>query len=249
MSSINQIVKKFDRNGFVVIKSVLNKKKINFYLNEINKLSGKLISNYSRPYVNLTKDKKVNTGHNLNIIFPKSPLMSISKNKKILSILKKLFNEKMQMRNLEVFLKPPKTGMKAPFHQDNFYWNIKDKRAINLWIALDKVDKNNGGLIYYKGSHSCGIVRHKMSKIKGTSQEVDNKLLAKLKYPKVSPRLNPGDCIMHHCEVIHGSNANNTNKNRRAIVISMKTKSSKVDKIKLKKYKSKLKKHLKKISN
>ena len=64
----------------------------------------------------------------------------------------------------EVFLKPPKTGMKAPFHQDNYYWNLKDKRAINLWIALDKVDKSNGGLIYLKGSHNEGIIKHKMSK-------------------------------------------------------------------------------------
>lgn len=246
MRDIDQIVKKFDKNGFVVIRSVLSQKKITFYLNEINRLTKKLVNNYKRPYVNLTKDNKVNTGHNLNVIFPKSPLMKLYKNKKILSVLKKLYNEEMEMRNLEVFLKPPKTGMKAPFHQDNYYWNIKDKRAVNLWIALDKVEKKNGGLIYYSGSHNRGVFKHKLSKTKGTSQELDNRILTKMKHSRVSPKLNPGDCIMHHCEVIHGSNANNTNKNRRAIVISMKTKSSKVDKKKFQKYQSNLKKHIKK---
>lgn len=244
----DKIIKNFDKNGYVIIKSVFNNKQVKDYLLEINKLSKKLINNYQSPFVNLTKDGKVNTGHNLNIIFPNSSLIKISKNEIISNILKKLFNEKVIVRNLEIFLKPPKTGMRAPFHQDNYYWNLKDKRAINLWIALDKVDKNNGGLIYFKGSHKGGILNHKMSKIKGTSQEINENLIRKLKYKKVNTKLDPGDCILHHCEVIHGSNANNTNRNRRAIVISLKAHSSKINKVNFQKYQLRLKKHIKKHS-
>ena len=148
MINTDNVIKKFNDDGFVILKSVFGKTKIQEFLREINKLSKKLKKNYQRPFVNLTEDKKVNTGHNLDIIFPKSSLMKISKNKLISSILKKLYNEKIVVRNLEIFLKPPKTGMKAPFHQDNYYWNLKDKKAVNVWIALDEVDKNNGGLIY-----------------------------------------------------------------------------------------------------
>ena len=244
----DKTIKKFNKDGYVVLKSVFSSRKIQEYLEEINKLSKKLINSYQSPFVNLTKDEKVNTGHNLNIIFPNSSLMKISKNKTIFNILKKLFNEKAVVRNLEIFLKPPKTGMKAPFHQDNYYWNLKDKRAVNLWIALDKVDKNNGGLIYLKGSHNGGILKHKMSKIKGTSQEIDKNIIRKLKYKKVYTKLNPGDCVMHHCEIVHGSNANNTNRNRRAIVISLKALSSKINKANFQKYQSRLKKHIKKYS-
>tara|TARA_Y100000741_G_scaffold365237_1_gene361185 strand:- start:1051 stop:1800 length:750 start_codon:yes stop_codon:yes gene_type:complete len=244
----DKTIKKFNKDGYVVLKSVFSSRKIQEYLEEINKLSKKLINSYQSPFVNLTKDEKVNTGHNLNIIFPNSSLMKISKNKTISNILKKLFNEKAVVRNLEIFLKPPKTGMKAPFHQDNYYWNLKDKRAVNLWIALDKVDKNNGGLIYLKGSHNGGILKHKMSKIKGTSQEIDKNIIRKLKYKKVYTKLNPGDCVMHHCEIVHGSNANNTNRNRRAIVISLKALSSKINKANFQKYQSRLKKHIKKYS-
>tara|TARA_B100000965_G_scaffold21896_1_gene16477 strand:- start:6443 stop:7192 length:750 start_codon:yes stop_codon:yes gene_type:complete len=244
----DKTIKKFNKDGYVVLKSVFSSRKIQEYLEEINKLSKKLINSYQSPFVNLTKDEKVNTGHNLNIIFPNSSLMKISKNKTISNILKKLFNEKTVVRNLEIFLKPPKTGMKAPFHQDNYYWNLKDKRAVNLWIALDKVDKNNGGLIYLKGSHNGGILKHKMSKIKGTSQEIDKNIIRKLKYKKVYTKLNPGDCVMHHCEIVHGSNANNTNRNRRAIVISLKALSSKMNKANFQKYQSRLKKHIKKYS-
>ena len=245
---VNKTIKKFNKDGYVVLKSVFSSSKIQEYLKEIDKLSIKLINNYKSPFVNLTKDEKVNTGHNLNIIFPNSSLMKISKNKTISNILKKLFNEKAVVRNLEIFLKPPKTGMKAPFHQDNYYWNLKDKRAVNLWIALDKVDKNNGGLIYLKGSHNEGIIRHKMSKIKGTSQEIDKNKIRKLKYKKIYTKLSPGDCVMHHCEVVHGSNANNTNRNRRAIVISLKAYSSKINQENFQKYQLRLKRQIKKYS-
>ncbi len=246
---MQKIINDFNRSGYVVLKSVFNNSKINKFLKEIDILSEKLVRNYKRPYVNLTRDNKVNTGHNLNIIFPKSFLMKISKNKIISKILKKMLGENVLVRNLEVFLKPPKTGMRAPFHQDNYYWNLDDKRAVNLWIALDKVEKKNGGLIYLKGSHKGGIIEHKMSNIKGSSQEIDNKLIKKLKYKKVSPKLNPGDCILHHCEVIHGSNTNTTDKMRRAIVISFKAKSSKINKKKFKIYQLKLKKHIKRYSS
>ena len=175
--------------------------------------------------------------------------MKISKDKTISKILKKILGKNVIVRNLEVFLKPPKTGMRAPFHQDNYYWNLDDKRAVNLWIALDKVNKKNGGLIYLKGSHKDGIIEHKMSNVKGSSQEIDNKLIKKLRYKQVSQKLNPGDCILHHCEVIHGSNSNTTDKMRRAIVISFKAKDSNINKKKFKIYQVKLKKHIKRYSS
>ena len=35
----------------------------------------------------------------------------------------------MLMNNFEIFAKPNKTGKKVPFHQDNFYWNIKNEKS------------------------------------------------------------------------------------------------------------------------
>ena len=87
-------------------------------------------------------------------------------NKTILKkFIEKIFNRKLIMKNLEVFAKPAKSGMRAPFHQDNFYWNIKNKMAINTWIAIDKANINNGGLIYLEGSHKKGLFEHLNSKV------------------------------------------------------------------------------------
>ena len=233
-------VYRYNKDGFVVIKNILNKKKIREYLIELDRLSKILKKSYKPPYVNLTIDKKVNTAHNLDKIFPRSKFIKITKIKILNEILEKIFNEKPILRNLEIFAKPGKTGMRAAFHQDNYYWNIKNKKAVNIWISLDKVDKTNGGLIYLKGSHKLGLVNHSLSNVPGSSQEIKLNKLNLKKFKSVSPKLEPGDCIIHNCEVIHGSNENITNRKRRAVVVSFKSKSSEVDNKKMKNYLKKL---------
>ena len=115
----------------------------------------------------LTKDFKLNTAHHLNKIFPNSKLMKLGSNKKVKTFLEKKFREKILMQNFEIFAKPNQTGRKVPFHQDNFYWNIKNNKAANLWIALNKLNKSNGGLVYLKGSHKLGLKKHTKIKYAG----------------------------------------------------------------------------------
>tara|TARA_B100000787_G_scaffold169292_1_gene160085 strand:- start:900 stop:1655 length:756 start_codon:yes stop_codon:yes gene_type:complete len=230
----------YNKNGFVVIKSIIDKNEIKKYEDELERLSKILIKKYKPPYVNLTKDNKVNTAHNLNKIFPRSNFMKVGKIKILNKLLIKIFDERPVLRNLEIFAKPGKTGMRTPYHQDNYYWNIKNKKAINVWISLDKVDKKNGGLLYLAGSHKFGLINHSLSNVPGSSQEIKLSKLKLKKYKTISPKLNPGDCILHNCEVIHGSNKNITNRRRRAIVVSFKAKSSHVDKVKMKNYLKKL---------
>jgi phytanoyl-CoA hydroxylase len=238
---LKNYLNEFNNNGFVVIRGLIPKKEISIIKNEIKKISNILVKNYGPPYVHLAKDLKLNTAHHLNKIFPKSKVMSLSENKKIKILLEKKFKEKMLMNNFEIFAKPNKTGKRVPFHQDNFYWNIKNDKAANVWIALNKVDKTNGGLIYYKGSHKLGLKTHSISNVPGSSQEIKPNILKKLNQNIIQPKLSPGDCIIHHCKVIHGSEANRSNRTRLAIAIRFTSKNAKIDKKKMSVYLKKLK--------
>ena len=62
------------KNGYVVIKSLFNRNEIDKFKKESDRLSELLIQKYSPPYVNLTKDRRLNTAHNLNKIFKKTKL-------------------------------------------------------------------------------------------------------------------------------------------------------------------------------
>ena len=80
--------------------------------------------------------------------------------------------------------------------------------------------------------------------MKGSSQKISNNIIKYLKFKKCFPKLSPGDCIIHHPEVIHGSYKNNSSEDRIGVVLSYMKKKAKIDLNKLKNYKKKLKKNI-----
>ena len=191
-----------------------------------------------------TDDKKVNTIHNINRYIKKGSIINFSKKKEIKDIVNFILNEKAKVRNIEFFLKPKKTGIRTPFHQDNYYWNFSDKKALNLWIACSESSYKNGGVCYFKQSHKLGLLKHQISYEPGSSQKIPNQYLKKIKLKKVFPNLKIGDCIIHHPEIIHGSNPNKSNKDRVGLVIGYKGIRAKIDNKKLKKYNRLVKKNI-----
>ena len=153
------------------------------------------------------------------------------------------------MRNIELFLKPKKTGMMSPFHQDNYYWNINNNNnSLNIWLACTESNSKNGAVCYIKKSHKLGILYHEISYVAGNSQKIPDKIIKKINLQRVTPKLNPGDFIIHHSAVIHGSKKNISNKNREGLVISYKTTDAKVNKKKMFIYRKREKESLKKLN-
>ena len=137
--------------------------------------------------------------------------------------------------------------MASPLHQDNYFWNIIDSKAVNVWIALSNANKRNGGVFYLKESHKKGIINHVPSFMKGTSQKIPEHKIKKNNFKKFFPNLKQGDCVIHHCEVIHGSERNLSNFDRIGIAISFKNKSSKINLLNKKIYERKVKENLNKL--
>ena len=100
-----------------------------------------------------------------------------------------------------------------------------------------------------KKSHKDGLIEHELSYQAGSSQKIPDKIVKNLSHKKLYPTLKPGDCIIHHCEVAHGSNKNLSNLDRVGVVISYKAKGAKVDKVGWNKYQNQLKKNLQYLKN
>ncbi len=243
---INKI-KHYRKNGFVILRNLLNEKQVKILIKEIDVIKSKAIKTKNKRYFHLTTDGSINTIHNIQKFCKSKILKNLADDKKILQILRLILSKNIKVRNLEFFLKPKKTGMASPIHQDNFFWNIDDSKAANVWIALSKANKNNGGIFYYMKSHTAGIFKHVPSLMKGTSQKIPNKEISGRKFKKIYPNLKAGDCLIHHCEIVHGSNKNLSNSNRIGIAISYKNKYSKINLLKKRLYEKRLKENLKKI--
>tara|TARA_Y200000002_G_scaffold292752_1_gene246924 strand:+ start:57 stop:809 length:753 start_codon:yes stop_codon:yes gene_type:complete len=242
MKKIKSLKEQFYKNGFVKVENLFNKNEVKKLLKEVEKVKKNFLI-IKNPNMHFTKDQKFNTIHNINEYIKKGFILKITKDKRLKDIVDSILESKTKLRNLEFFLKPAKTGKAAPVHQDNYYWNIPSKKALNVWIACTQSNSKNGGLYYFKSSHKEGLINHELSLQPGTSQQISSDYFKRKKFKKIYPDLKPGDCILHHCEVMHGSKENKSKLNRVGIVMSYKSIKAKIDKKGWFNYQQKLKKN------
>ena len=243
----NKYKQEFFKNGFCVVKKAFPKSSIDILRKEIKKIKKTKLKKVPE---HLTKDKKVNTIHHLDrVLKKKNILVKFAQNKKLKNIVSDILESEAKVRNIELFLKPKKTGMMSPFHQDNYYWNIiNNDKALNLWLACTESNSKNGAVCYIKKSHKLGILNHELSYAPGSSQKVPDKIIKKINLKKITPKLKPGDFIIHHSAVIHGSKKNTSNMDREGLVISFQTSDAKINKKKMSIYRKKVKENLKKLN-
>lgn len=136
------------------------------------------------------------------------------------------------LQNLQFFSKPP-GGHAAPTppHQDSAYFCLRDPAdAVTLWLALDDVDEENGGVCYVAGSHRAGLLPHVPTGVLGFSRGiVAGEALAAAGEPVVQCAA-PGDLLVHHGLTIHSAGANRSaDRPRRALGFIYYSKDAEVD--------------------
>ena len=237
----------FEKNGWCVIKNFFSEKELNKAKIQLKNFLKENLNNYSGRDINFTGEEtklsKLNSFHKLD---ESKYFNNLSKTNKISSLAKFfLSSRKLKLRACELFAKPAKIGLAAPVHQDNYYWCIKDHKALTIWVSLNRATEKNGGVFYFNGSHKYGIFDHEPSFKKGSSQKVKNLEKMKNRFSIETPELNPGDCLVHHCLTVHGSNKNISNYSRKGFTFQFVDFKSKLD-IKQKKiYEKSLYKQLK----
>ncbi len=239
---LSLIKKKYKEDGFVVIKNIFPKIEILNAGEDLENFVSKNLPTFQSRDINKTKNNIINSVHFMsNWSWSKKFING----KKIKLIVQTLLEDEAKNFGSELFAKPAKVGLSSPIHQDNFYWCLENANGLTVWIALDKSNSKNGGVYYYKKTQKLGLLEHKISYAPGSSQT--------LKYPesmnffkKITPKINIGDCIIHHCLAVHGSNKNISSKSRRGVTVRYIGKSSKIDNYRKKRYELELKKNLKK---
>ena len=107
----------------------------------------------------------------------------------------------------EWFNKPPGTNHVTPPHQDNFYFCLAPPNVLTIWLALDRVDAENGCLRYVAGSHLRGLRPHARSNILGFSQGITDYSAEDFTRER-AVLLEPGDAVAHFGMTIHRADAN-----------------------------------------
>ena len=144
---LNKFKKQYNENGFVIIKKFYEKKIINSINLDLKAYLEEKTKEKSKRFINKLSNNKINSLHNIqNWSWSKK----LQKEKKLRLVVKKLLEERIEDFGSELFAKPPKLGLAVPIHQDNYYWCLNKNNALTVWIAIDKSNKKNGGIYYFK---------------------------------------------------------------------------------------------------
>jgi phytanoyl-CoA hydroxylase len=231
-----KIKNEYENNGFTVKPQLISAEEIREITNDLDDYLKTAHAEFQGREINYASKGVLNSIHNMNNWHWVKELQARSN---LRQLAEAFLEDEPEDFGAELFAKPAKVGLKSPMHQDNFYWCIDDANALTIWIALDDADKENGGIFYFEGSNHLGNLEHTPSFAPGSSQT--------LKYPegmnyfeKKYPTLKAGDCLVHNTLVVHGSNANVSDRNRRGLTIRYKSASSKIDAEAKKKYETAL---------
>ena len=142
-------------------------------------------------------------------------------NPDLLDMIEQLAGPDFALWNMSLFGKPSRDGKKVPWHQDGEYWPIRPMATTRIWIALDETSRENGCLRYVRGSHKRREIRQ--------HHEAENRNM--LRHYGIDEKeideadvfdlvLEPGQMAIHDIYMVHGSDANEPDKSRRAIVLN-----------------------------
>lgn len=137
---------------------------------------------------------------------------------RVISLVESLIGPDIALWASHFISKPPFTGSKTPWHTDSDYWannmeNIYDVKICTVWLALDDVDLENGCMGVIPGTHKSKPEEHKYVNVEGDSI-FDTEIKGVDESKAVWFELKKGECSLHDPKIIHGANANKSNRRR-----------------------------------
>jgi ectoine hydroxylase-related dioxygenase (phytanoyl-CoA dioxygenase family) len=112
--------------------------------------------------------------------------------------------------------KDPRVGRATPWHEDSAYWLGRldhYDRIVTVWLALDEVGTDNGCMKVVPGSHLAGG----FSKYTDVDQATNtfSREIAEVDRDKAVPfLLSRGECSLHDGRIMHGADANSSDRRR-----------------------------------
>ena len=133
---------------------------------------------------------------------------------RILDLVADLIGPNIQLFHDQALFKPAHVGGSISWHQDNAYWKCRPANLVSCWLTLDDVDRENGAMQLIPGSHLKPVWhdQHESSNSLLKLEGVDESKAVVVDLPA-------GGCMFHHCQTLHYTQPNTTDRQRRALAI------------------------------
>ena len=112
------------------------------------------------------------------------------------------------------FCKMPRDGKRVAWHQDATYWPLTPTKTVTVWLAIDDADAGNACMRFVPGSHLRGPLAFDVDD--GDRSTVLNQTVTAIDQygDPFDNELKAGEISMHTDLLLHGSEANDSDRRR-----------------------------------
>jgi ectoine hydroxylase-related dioxygenase (phytanoyl-CoA dioxygenase family) len=205
-SMANQARERYERDGFVVFRNVLDQ--------ELMEEAKMHVDWLLRKHPDL-RPEQLHTA-----LVREDPFwVRLVGDDRLLDIAEMFIGPNIALFASHYICKPPSDGQAVLWHQDGAFWPLKPMNVITLWLAVDDSVPENGCLRVIPGTHRIDLQQYrKRNDVPNVLEyEIDPEFVDESK--AVDVVLKSGDVSIHHPNIIHGSNANHSTMRRCGLTI------------------------------
>tara|TARA_B100001175_G_scaffold313668_1_gene321648 strand:- start:240 stop:1091 length:852 start_codon:yes stop_codon:yes gene_type:complete len=205
--------KRFNDEGFIVIRDVFEPSEIEFY-REVVKEAIKERKQFDERALEDKSEYEKSFTQCQNLWEDYIDIRKLTFDQRICKIASELLDvDAIRLWHDQALVKES-GGRETDPHHDQPYWPIKEAKTITAWIPLCDVDKTNGQLGFYPGSHKLSDKKF-IDIFSGKVSEKEFLETSNLKSDEISyQELKAGDVSFHHGLTFHRAKPNLSNKDR-----------------------------------
>ena len=133
---------------------------------------------------------------------------------RIVAFIRDLLGEDVIAWGSHFFCKMPGDGKRVSWHQDASYWPLTPSKAVTAWLAIDDATVENACMRYVPGTHLLGHLTYTLNEDDETNVLNQTVLGAEQLGDPVDVELKAGEMSLHSDLLLHGSEANTSNRRR-----------------------------------
>lgn len=134
---------------------------------------------------------------------------------KVLDAVESVLGPNLLLWATSVFAKQAHDPGFISWHQDGTYWGLDSGKVTTAWIALTESSVENGCMRVVAGSQAMAIQPHHETYAEDNLLSRGQEIAVEVTEEEATDVvLAPGQMSLHHVNIVHGSNANTSDKKR-----------------------------------
>jgi non-heme Fe2+,alpha-ketoglutarate-dependent halogenase len=134
--------------------------------------------------------------------------------RRIVDRIKDLIGDDVIAWGSHFFCKMPGDGKRVSWHQDSSYWPLTPSKAVTAWLAIDDASVENACMRFIPATHHLGHLTYSLSETEEANVLNQTVVGAENLGEPVDVELKSGQISIHSDLLLHGSEANQSNKRR-----------------------------------